>query len=204
MYFYTSSYNIDFFYIGETIYYKESDYHEILSDNNLYYNYSDEYNEEKIIGIISDDDVIEIYIGYNTYVADSFNLYYLDSNEWNLSNEFLSKYKFNITSFKEDDIKGYINLDSNMYVYTSIPYDEGWHVYIDNKEVETESLADTLLIFKGKEGKHNIEFKYKPKFMLSGTIISLLTAAIMILDYKYHDIIVKSFKIKNILKKKKN
>lgn len=203
MYFYTSSYNVDFFYVGETVYYNENNYTEILSDNNLYYNYTDDYNEEKIIGIVSDDDVIEIYVGYDSYANDSFHLYYLDSNQWNLSNDYLQKYKLNITDFKENNIKGYIELDSNMYVYTSIPYDEGWHVYIDGKEVQTESLGDALLVFRGKSGKHEIEFKYKAKYMLSGFLISILTASIMILDYKYHEIIVNSFKITKPKDKKK-
>jgi len=202
MYFYTTSYNIDFFYIGETVYFKENNYVDILSENDLYYSYTDDYKEEKIIGIISDDDVIELYVGYSSYINDSFNLYYIDSNNWNLAIDYLKDYKFNITDFKEDNIKGYIELDSNMYVYTSIPYDEGWHVYIDGKEVITESLGDALLTFRGKAGKHNIEFKYRAKHMLSGFLISILTGAIMILDYKYHDIIISSIKIKLPKKKK--
>ena len=64
---------------------------------------------------------------------------------------------------------------------SSIPYDEGWHVYIDDKEVETYSQYNTFLGFDIPEGNHKIKLKYKIPYFKEGTIISISTLVLFII-----------------------
>ena len=78
-----------------------------------------------------------------------------------------------------------------MLVYTSIPYDEGWHVKVDNKEVKTESLANALLVFAAPSGNHKIKIYYKIKGLGLGIIISLISLTIVFVDLFFHKKIIK-------------
>ena len=40
---------------------------------------------------------------------------------------------------------GEISLDDDQMIFTSIPYDEGWKVYIDGEEVKTFKTAEAFL-----------------------------------------------------------
>lgn len=186
LYFYSDDYNIDFFIIGDTLYYKNENYDTILENNpDLYYAYLDDYNESNVINISSGENTIDIYVAFNIYYETAFNVYNINQDNFKSAYNYLINYKFDMMSFKEDEIIGNINLDDNMYVYTSIPYDKGWHVYIDGKEVETESLEDTLLIFKCESGIHNIRFKYRAPYGTLGKIISLLTLIGIIIECRF-------------------
>ena len=74
-----------------------------------------------------------------------------------------------------------------MLIYTSIPYDDGWQVYVDNKKVNTYALGDALLTFEAPAGTHKIELVYKAPYMKIGMIISLLSAMFMIIEHFFKD-----------------
>ena len=202
MYFYSNDYNVDFIIIGDTLYYKNENYETILENYpDLYYAYLDDYSESNVINISSSDEIIDIYVGFNIYYETAFNVYNINHENFLEAYKYLNNHKFDMTSFKEDEIIGNINLDDNMYVYTSIPYDKGWHVYVDNKEVEAESLEDTLLIFKCDSGIHNIRIKYRAPYSTLGKIISLLTIIGLIIEIRFGKRIRTH--IKNLFKKKR-
>ena len=60
---------------------------------------------------------------------------------------------------------------------TTIPYDKGWQVFVDGKQVETYSIyGDSLMAFDIENaGEHEIEFKYMPKIYVVGGIISAVS-----------------------------
>lgn len=75
-----------------------------------------------------------------------------------------------------------------MDIYTSIPYDEGWHVYVDGEEAETYDLGNALLAVKGSKGNHKVKFVYKiPHFMIGciASLIALLIITIPLILKKY-------------------
>ena len=92
----------------------------------------------------------------------------------------LNSKKINITNFKENNIKGNISLIDDTSIYTSIPYDKGWKVYSNNKEIKTYKINDSLLGFDLKKGKNNIELKYTPNNLDIGISISITTLIITI------------------------
>jgi len=60
-------------------------------------------------------------------------------------------------------------------MFTSIPYDDGWHVYINGNETKTFKNLDSLLAFKLPKGELNVELVFVPKGFNLGLFISLFT-----------------------------
>lgn len=80
-----------------------------------------------------------------------------------------------ITENKEDYIKGNVKIKEDKIIFTTIPYDKAWQVYIDDKEVETYAIDNTLLAFDITEGEHNIVLRYKVRGGKLGITISLIS-----------------------------
>ena len=201
MYLYTESYAIDFIIIGDCLYYRNnsySDYADMVEEIN--YSILDDYNEANIINIHSSEEYVTVYVGYNSYIPNSYYMYSLNDKKLEESYKILKDNQLNITSFSEDNIEANIYTENN-YVYTSIPYDDGWEVYVDGNKVETYKLADSLLTFNIEPGTHKIVFKYVPKGFRVGLIGTITGILIIILSIVY-DRKIKP-RLENKVKKKK-
>ena len=175
MYLYFKNSSVSFVKIGTELYSKNDDYQNIDLGTYTLNDYEDEY----LISIASEEENIEIFVGYNYYLEDTAIPYYIDTNKLNEAYEVLRNKTMAITSFDEDVITGQMYLNDSSLVYTSIPYDEGWEVYVNNKKVDTYSIGDALLAFNADKGLNKIEFRYRiPKFKL-GLIISTLALAVV-------------------------
>jgi uncharacterized membrane protein YfhO len=111
-------------------------------------------------------------------------LYTLDMDEFEHAFEKLAKSSL-VTSEKstDDHIFGSLTTyEENKTIMTTIPYDNGWNVYVDGKKVETYSIyADSLMAFDIENaGEHNIEFRYMPKGYVITGIISAISVILFI------------------------
>lgn len=87
---------------------------------------------------------------------------------------------FKIEEFKTNYIKGKINVsNSNQILYTSIPVDNGWNIYIDGRKVEYDVIMDTFIGLTLDSGEHTIEFEYIPRGFTSGMCVSMLSIALL-------------------------
>ena len=66
-------------------------------------------------------------------------------------------------------------------MFTSIPYDEGWSVYVDGKKAEKIKIMDAFIGLKLEKGQHEIEFKYLSSGIIEGAIISVASLALLLL-----------------------
>ena len=93
------------------------------------------------------------------------NAYCVETNEDNLYDFYdrMAPGELILTSFSDTKIEGNVHVDENMPVlYTSIPYDKGWHVSVDGKEVKTFDVMDgAFLAAKLSPGDHSVTFSYK-------------------------------------------
>ena len=80
--------------------------------------------------------------------------------------------EMNIKKIEDDVILGDINVSRDGYLVTSIPYDEGFKVYIDDKEVEKEKVNKAFLGVKITKGEHSIKITYKSPWLNYGIMIS--------------------------------
>ena len=89
----------------------------------------------------------------------------------------MRKNELEIITYKKDDyIKGKISVtEDKTTLFTSIPYDEGWSIYVDGKKVKYEKLLSAFIGLDLETGEHIIEFKYLPKGLILGSIISFIS-----------------------------
>jgi len=96
----------------------------------------------------------------------------------------LNKEKLEIVEYNKDYIKTTVTVEENNMLYTSIPYDKGFEIIVDGKKQEPIKAFDTLISLKLDKGKHTIEFKYQPRGLKEGTIISLIGIILFIITKK--------------------
>lgn len=98
--------------------------------------------------------------------------YSIDKDVFASAYELLKQGALNITEYTDTKITGSINAGYDGYLYTSIPYDEGWHFYIDDTEVETFVVANSMIAVPIKHGEHSVTMKYSPKGRKIGLCIT--------------------------------
>ena len=90
---------------------------------------------------------------------------------------------FSLESFDETSLSGKIKVNNaNAFVFTSIPYDKSWEVYVDGErlqymdpEAENAMLAvgNGLLGFRTTRGEHTVQMRYQPRGLKLGRLVSM-------------------------------
>ncbi len=114
--------------------------------------------------------------------TDYHYFYYLDEEAYIDAITKLKGSEFNITEWTEDTLEGTINVASgDELIFTTIPYDEGWKVIADGKEVEIFEVLDSLIAFRLPAGNHDLVMKYRPDCAVYGSMISVGGIVVFIL-----------------------
>ncbi|MBR6782267.1 MAG: YfhO family protein [Clostridia bacterium] len=67
-------------------------------------------------------------------------------------------------------------------MFTSIPYDEGWNIYVDGQKVDIYEANNALVSFRVEgAGLHEIEMKYMPTTIALGIFVSVTCLVVFIL-----------------------
>lgn len=138
----------------------------------------------KTIGKFSEGEVVDVTLTLqesNYYLMnDQYVLYYMDVAAYQYAMNCLAQEQFEIESFTETHFEGTITTsDEKETVLTTIPYDEGWKVYVDGERVEIFKVADALIGFEiDSRGAHTLELRYAPRTVLFGAAVSLGSALI--------------------------
>ena len=181
IYAYSNNSSINYIIINNNLYYKEN---VSISDISLKLNIEikeyHSYDEPYIINDYKENNDIEVYVSYKNYLSEEIDIYTIDNDKFISVYDTLKSNEIKLTSFKENYIKGKIEVDKNMFIYTGIPYDKGWDVYVNNKKVNTYIVNDALLGFNINKGKNIIKLKYTPNDLDIGICISLTTLIISI------------------------
>ena len=84
-----------------------------------------------------------------------------------------------LSNFDEYKISGKISgLEGT--IYTSIPYDDGWNVYVDGEKTDTFLIGNSLLGFDVAEGEHDIILEYTIPYFKTGMGISIGSLSVII------------------------
>lgn len=98
------------------------------------------------------------------------------------------KESYIVEEHRDGYIKGTIMTTEDGIFLTSIPYDEGWNIKIDGKEVKKEdfiAVADAFLGIKLQQGTHEIIFSYTPNGFKEGALLTTGGAILFIGCYIY-------------------
>ncbi|MBQ3920321.1 MAG: YfhO family protein, partial [Oscillospiraceae bacterium] len=98
---------------------------------------------------------------------------WLDEAQFKEDIEKLSKHGLNITSFKEDHLKGNITAEKDGIMFTTISWEPGWTIKVDGKETKPVKLCDALIGVPLEAGEHEIEMTFFPEGLRTGIIFSI-------------------------------
>ena len=124
--------------------------------------------------VISEDnlDKLTINLTKGTYKITNISTFVLDYEDFKNWKEDIKP--FNITSFNSSLIKGNITIDNSSYLVTSIPYDKGFKVVVNNKEVSYENINNGFLGIYLEKGNYDVEITYKSPWLNIGKLLSFI------------------------------
>ena len=130
-----------------------------------------------------------------------FMVFTVDNENFSEGYEKLKSGQIELNEFNETKMSGTFVADENEILFTSIPFDKGWNIYIDGEKVNDEdiiSISNAMLGVKVKKGQHNITFEYSiPNTniacVVSICIISLF--ALILVMHKKKKFIFKNMKL---------
>lgn len=127
---------------------------------------------------------------FYTKEVDGHNyMYYADTKLLGEVTDDIKEEQLNITKHTDDDIRGTLTTkENNRTILTTIPYDEGWKVYVDGKQIEIEKAVDALVAFEIEDaGEHEIRLVYRPTPIIAGFVISIVAIAGFVLIIVFED-----------------
>ena len=181
-YFYMLDPQVNYIVIDNKCYY--------LSDNikkyssNLFNSNTEyiDYTEKYAISFEVMSKPMEIYVSYNLFEnSDLLFLYKLNEKKLQEVYNLLLPNKVNINTFTENSFEGNVNVKDNMIIYTSIPYDKGWKVLVDDKDVDTFKIGDALLAFNLPSGEHIIKMTYHVPYGIISCIVSFMSIILLLI-----------------------
>lgn len=129
-------------------------------------NYTFEY-------VLSNNDLSKLNISFSKgkYILSNVKFYVIDNK--NILKSF-DNLDVDMDKTKGDTISGNINVTSSGYFNLSIPYDNGFNIYVDEKLVSYEKTDLDFIGFKIDKGEHSIKVEYKSPFKNIGVVLSLI------------------------------
>lgn len=85
------------------------------------------------------------------------------------------------TEFDETIIEGKFTADEDEFLFTTIPYDKNWNIYLDGEKVSEEDIviiSEAIIGVKVDAGEHEIRFEYK---IANSVILIILSGGFAIL-----------------------
>jgi uncharacterized membrane protein YfhO len=83
-----------------------------------------------------------------------------------------------LTKFTDTQVSGNVTALTDGVLYTSIPGDKNWNVFVDGIKSEIVLIDNAMTAVRLSEGTHTVEFRYFNKSLLAGIIASLVSLAV--------------------------
>ena len=139
------------------------------------------YNENEIFDyVISSNKEIkslEIEFTKGYYDISEIEIYQIPNDYFKIIEDDISPLIINETYSKN-------NVKNTGYFIFTIPYDKGFVILVDGKNIDYELVNNAFIGFKIEKGNHKIELKFKAPLLNSGKIISISSLIIIIIFLK--------------------
>jgi hypothetical protein len=123
---------------------------------------------------------LDIYCTENAYSSATIGSAVLNEEVFRRGYDILNASTLDITSFKSTRIEGTINCNRYGLLYTSIPYNGNWEVYVDGQKAQITLVENAMTCVFLTEGEHEVAFVYRNKNFTIGLIASLVCLSIFI------------------------
>ena len=102
--------------------------------------------------------------------------YYFDSEEFIKDIKTLQNNNVKFETVEDGYIKGKVNITKDFNrLFFSIPYEDGWTLYVDGKETDIDVIYDAFMVAILEEGEHEIELKYSVPGLKIGIVVSMIS-----------------------------
>ena len=104
-------------------------------------------------------------------------------------NSYSDIYVFDNVKVHGDKISGTVDANESGYFNLSIPYDKGFIIKVDGKEIDYEKVNKAFIGFPISEGNHKIEIEFKAPNAFAGKLLSMIGCLIfaIIMKYQYRE-----------------
>ena len=126
------------------------------------------------VGNFLQDDIV-------TFTKKSSALLYiglLDSELFDQGYNLLARAPLNLTKFTNTQVCGNVTALEDSLLYTSIPGDKNWSVYVDGTKSKIVLIDNAMIAVSLDKGYHEIEFRYFNTSLLVGIIVSLVSLGV--------------------------
>ena len=117
-------------------------------------------------------DTLEITFSEGKFRLTDFDMALYDYNDLVSINDEISPFVIDRDKTKGDVIEGNINVKDDGYFKLSIPYDEGFEIYVDDVKTDYEVVNKSFVGFDISKGSHNIRIVYTSPLFKEGLVIS--------------------------------
>ena len=145
--------------------------------------YSESYSLPQMLSVaqVRVGDVVDVALSCDANESGSMQISaaILEETAFAKGYEVLNRSVLELTEFSTTRLAGTIDCDRDGLLYTSIPQNGNWHVYVDGQEVETVLVGEAMTAVYLDQGYHEIVMRYRnPAFSL-GWKLTLLSAGIL-------------------------
>ncbi|MBO6299236.1 MAG: YfhO family protein [Lachnospiraceae bacterium] len=86
----------------------------------------------------------------------------------------LAKGGWNLTGFRDDEIKGTVQAEQGKsLLFTSVPYEKNWEAFVDGEKAETVPvLGEAFLAIRVPEGRHEVVIRYHNRLIIPAMVLS--------------------------------
>lgn len=123
--------------------------------------------------VLQDANTLDITFAQGEYFLTDFSFSLLSEEEL-FKEKQISIFVFDQEKTKGDIIEGKINVLQDGYFTFTIPYDKGFHLFIDGKEVLVEKVNTAFIGTPIQRGEHSIRLVYKAPYQKVGRTFSLI------------------------------
>ncbi|MBQ9030804.1 MAG: YfhO family protein [Parasporobacterium sp.] len=124
------------------------------------------------IGDVQKEDTVIISGNYEDGGYSTLYPAVMDYNRYEEAMEILMTRNMQITEFTDTKVRGHVSVGAEDVLFTTIPYDEGWSVYVDGEERDYRDFEKSFILVDLEPGEHEIEFRYWPLGLTAGIVVS--------------------------------
>lgn len=103
-----------------------------------------------------------------------------NEEQWQKAYDVLSRQQMTVTDATDSEIQGTVNAEKEGILFTSIPYEKNWHVYVDGEEQEILPLWNSLVSVKLPAGEHDIRIVYRQSGLAIGAAVSCVMIVLVV------------------------
>jgi uncharacterized membrane protein YfhO len=110
------------------------------------------------------------------------DLAYFDENAFQRAYSVLAAHAAQVTSDTDSHLVIAANVtDDHTQLIVTLPFDEGWRVWVDGTKADTTSRYGALLAVNLTKGAHTVELRFEPDGLWAGAAVSAASLLLVIL-----------------------